>query len=128
MQNANAYKAYKDNNVNYASKERLLLMLLDGAVNFSKLGRQGIVEKDIAKAHENIIKTQNIFYELIYSLDTSIGGEWAKSLMSVYDYIIYRLVQANVKKNLDIMDEVIPLIEELRNTWEEAYRISKIKK
>jgi flagellar secretion chaperone FliS len=128
MQNANAYNAYKNNNVNFASKERLLLMLLDGAVNFSKLGRQAIVDKDIMKAHENIIKTQNIFYELIYSLDVKIGGEWAKTLMSIYDYIIYRLVEANVKKNVEIMNEVIPLIEDLRDTWEEAYRISRVKK
>ncbi|MBU3218542.1 flagellar export chaperone FliS [Clostridium algidicarnis] len=125
MQGNNAYNVYKNNSVNFASKEQLLLMLLDGAVKFSKMGRQAIEDKDIKKAHENIIKTQNIFYELINSLDVSKGGQWAESLLKVYEFIVDRLVVANMKKDINIMDEIIPLIEDVRNTWEEAYKISK---
>lgn len=121
----NAYNAYKTNSVNYASKEQLLLMLLDGAVKFAKMGRQAILDKDVKKAHENIVKTQNIFYELIVTLDVNKGGDWAKSLMNIYDFIVRRLVQANIKKDIAIMDEVIPLIEEVRDTWNQAYQISK---
>ena len=58
---SNGYNAYKNNSVNYASKEQLLLMLLDGAVKFSKIGRQAIVEKDIKRAHDCITRTQDIF-------------------------------------------------------------------
>ncbi|MBV1821850.1 flagellar export chaperone FliS, partial [Bacteroidales bacterium MSK.15.36] len=87
----NAYNAYKTNSVNYASKEQLLLMVVDGAVKFSKIAKQGIEEKDIKKAHENIIKTQNIFYELMATLDVEKGGEWAENLMKIYDFIIQRL-------------------------------------
>lgn len=125
MQTNNAYNAYKNNSVNYASKEQLLLMLLDGAVKFSKIGRQAIVDKDIPKAHINIVKTQDIFYELIVTLDIEKGGEWAKALMSVYDFIVRRLIDANIKKNVDIMNEVIPIIEDVRDTWNEAYKVSK---
>jgi flagellar secretion chaperone FliS len=125
MQNANAYNAYKNNSVNFSSKEKLLLMLVEGAVNFSKIGRQAIVDKDIQKAHINIVKTQNIFYELMVTLDVSKGGEWAAALMKVYDFIIARLVEANIKKEVEIMNEVIPLIEYIKGTWEEAYNIAK---
>ena len=125
MQSANAYNAYKNNSVNYASKDKLLIMLLDGAVNFSKIARQAIVDTEITKAHDNIIKTQNIFYELMNTLDVKQGGEWAKSLMKVYDFIVYRLVDANMKKDFEIMNEVIPLIEDIRDTWTEAYSISR---
>jgi flagellar protein FliS len=125
MQNANAYNAYKANNVNYASKEKLLLMLLDGAVNFSKIARQAIVDKDIQKSHNNIVKTQNIFYELMSTLDINRGGEWAEALMKVYDFIVFRLTEANIKKDVEIMNEVIPLIEDIRDTWQQAYNISK---
>jgi flagellar protein FliS len=125
MQTSNAYNAYKNNSVNYASKEQLLLMLLDGAVKFSKIGRQAIVDKEIAKAHENIIKTQNIFFELMATLDVQKGGEWAENLMKIYDYIIRRLTDANIKKDINIINEVIPLIEDVRDTWNEAYKISK---
>lgn len=121
----NPYAVYKNNSVNYASKEQLLLMLLEGAVRFSKTGRQAILDKNIQKAHENIVKTQNIFYELLISLNVEQGGEWAKSMVDIYNFILRRLTDANMKKDAAIMDELIPLIEEIKNTWEEAYKISK---
>lgn len=125
MHATNAYNAYKTNSVNYASKEQLLMMLVEGAVKYAKIGRQGIMDKDIKKAHENIVKTQNIFYELMVTLDVASGGEWAGNLMNVYDFIVRRLMDANMKKDIIIMDEVIPLIEDIKDTWEQAYKISK---
>lgn len=125
MAAANAYNVYKNNSVNFASKEQLLLMLLDGAVKFAKIARQAIADKNIPKAHENIVKTQNIYYELMVTLDVSAGGEWAKSLMSVYAFITERLTEANFKKDAAILDEIIPLIEDVRDTWNEAYKVSK---
>lgn len=125
MYTANAYSTYKTNSVNYASKDQLLLMLVDGAVKFVKIGKQALIDKDIKKAHENIIKTQNIFYELMATLDVSKAGDWGQSLMSVYDFIVRRLVDANMKKDVGIIDEVIPLIENVKDTWEEAYKASK---
>ena len=58
----NAFNTYKNNSVNFASKDQLLLMLVDGAAKFSKMGRQAILDKDIKKAHDNIVKTQNIYW------------------------------------------------------------------
>lgn len=125
MYTANAYNTYKTNSVNYASKDQLLLMLVDGGVKFAKIGKQAIIDKDVKKAHENIIKTQNIFYELMATLDVSKAGNWGQSLMSVYDFIVRRLIDANIKKDAAIIDEVIPLIENIKDTWEQAYRVSR---
>ena len=125
MYGSNAYSVYKNNSINFASKEQLLLMLCEGAVKFSKIGRQAIVDKDIKKANDNIIRTENIFYELMSSLDVSKGGEWAPAIFSVYEYINRRLIDANVKKDFKIMDEIIPLIEDVKDTWEQAYKLSK---
>jgi flagellar protein FliS len=121
----NAFNTYKNNSVNFASKDQLLLMLVDGAVKFSKIGRQAILDKDVKKAHENIVKTQNIFYELMATLDVSKGGQWAESLMQVYEFIVRRLADANIKKSEEIMDEIIPLIEDVRDTWNDAYKVAK---
>lgn len=121
MNQSNAYGQYKSNSINFASKDQLLLMLLDGAVKFSKIARQAIKDRNVAVANENIKKTQNIFYELIYSLDLNKAKGWGESLVSVYKFIIDRLVQANIKKDVTIMDEVIPIIQEVKNTWNEAY-------
>lgn len=125
MQGSNAYNTYKSNSVNHASRDQLLLMLVEGAVKFAKISRQAIIDKDMQKAHENSIKAQNIFYELMISLDVKKGGDWAESLYKVYDFIIRRLRDANITKDIDIQDEVIPLIEDVRDTWTEAYRVSK---
>lgn len=125
MYTNNAYNTYKTNSVNYASKEQLLLMVLDGAVKFSKIAKQGIEKKDIVKAHENIIKTQNIFYELMATLDVEQGGQWAENLMRIYDFIVQKLLEANIKKDVKVMNEIIPLIEDIRDTWHEAYKIAK---
>ncbi|MGO5065116.1 flagellar export chaperone FliS [Clostridium sp. LCP25S3_F8] len=125
MYTANAYNTYKNNSVNFASKDQLLLMLVDGAVKFSKIARQAMEDKDILKAHENLIKTQDIFYELMVTLDVNQGGQWAHQLMSIYEFIVIRLGEANIKKDTKIMDEVIPLIEDIRDTWYEAEKLSK---
>lgn len=119
----NAYGVYKNNSVNFASKEQMLLMLLDGAVKFAKRAKLAIQENNIKLAHDSIIRTQDIFTELKVTLDTS-AGEWAKQMFNIYSFINERLLQANIKKDEAIMDEVIPLIEEVRNTWNEAYKLS----
>ena len=76
------------------------------------------------KKHDNIIRTQDIFYELMISLDRNAGGEWADNLYAVYEFINHRLVESKHEKRRKIMDEVIPLIEEIRNLWNEAYKLS----
>jgi flagellar protein FliS len=122
--NSNGYNVYKNNAVNYASKEQLLLMLVEGAVKFCKIGRQAIIDKDIKKAHNALIRTQDIFSELMVSLDTK-AGDWAIQLLRVYEFIKRRLIEANMTKDLEIVDEVLPLIEDINETWKEAYKISK---
>lgn len=125
MYTSNAYNAYKQNSVNYASKDQLLLMLVDGAVKYAKIGRQAITDKDISKAHSSIVRTQDIFYELMVTLDVKQAGEWGQQMINIYEFIVRRLGDANIKKDINIMDEVIPLIEEIRDTWYEADKVSR---
>ena len=124
MYGNNALNAYKNKSVNHASKDQLLLMLVDGAVRFSRIAREALASKDIKKSHENLVKVQDIFTELMISLDQN-SGEWAKQMYQVYDFIKTRLFEINIKKDVAMMDELIPVIEEVRNTWHEAYEISK---
>lgn len=121
---SNGYNVYKNNSVTYASKEQLLLMLVDGAVKFAKISRQAIVDKDIKKAHEYLIKTQDIFVELMVTLDLS-EAEWLGNLFEVYGYIKDKLVEVNLKKDLGLLDEVIPLIESVRQLWNDCYKEAK---
>jgi len=124
---SNGYNIYKNNSVNYASKEQMLLMLVEGAVKFTKIARQAIIDKDIEKAHTNLKKGHNIFVELMVTLDVSQAAqtEWTAPLLDVYRFIKDKLVEANLKKNIDIIDEVLPLIESVNKMWQDAYIQSK---
>lgn len=121
---SNGYNVYKNNSVNYASKEQLLLMLVEGAVKFCKVARQAIVDNDIKKAHDALVRSQDIFTELMVSLDTTVG-DWAVQLFRVYEFIKQRLFDANMNKSLEIVDEIIPLVEDINETWQEAYKRAK---
>lgn len=120
----NAVNVYKNNSVNYASKEQLLLMLVDGAVKFAKRAKESINKKDIKNAHEYLTRTQDIFTELMISLDRN-AGEWANNLFNVYEFIKNELFQINMEKNEDRLDKLMPIIEDVRDTWQEAYKLSK---
>ncbi|WP_394870785.1 flagellar export chaperone FliS [Clostridium butyricum] len=121
---SNGYNVYKNNSVNYASKEQLLLMLTEGAVKFCKIARQAIVDKNVKKAHDALVRTQDIFTELMVSLDTK-AGEWAVQMFNVYAFIKEKLFEANMKKSLEVIDEIFPLVEDINETWKEAYKRSK---
>lgn len=121
---SNGYNVYKNNSVNYASKEQLLLMLVDGAVKFAKRAEIALTEKDIQKSHDNLMKTQDIIAELMSTLDQK-AGDWAVQLFRVYRFIYDKLVEANIKKDVKVLQEVMPLIEDVRDLWHETYERSK---
>ncbi|URZ00978.1 flagellar export chaperone FliS [Clostridium felsineum] len=125
MYGSNAYKTYKNNSVTYASKEQLLLMLVDGAVKFSKMARKSMENNDIKNTHEYLIRVEDIFTELMACLDLSKAGEWGGDLFNLYSFINAQLVKANLKKDISILDETMPLIVEIRDMWHEAYKLSK---
>ena len=120
MASSNPYNAYKQNSVKMASKQQLLLMLVDGAVKYTKIARLAIEKKDITRAHNELVRVQDIFTELMVTLDKS-SGQVYEDLYKVYEYIKSRLIEANVA----IIDEVLPLIENVRDTWYEVSKKSK---
>ncbi|WP_040191246.1 flagellar export chaperone FliS [Clostridium culturomicium] len=121
MFTSNPYIAYKQNTINMASKEQLLLMLVDGAVKYTKIAKMAIEKRDIQAAHKELTRVQDIFTELMSTLDMN-AGETAENLFNLYDFIKRQLVQANMKKDVQIIDETLPLIEEVRDMW---YEVSK---
>jgi len=118
MYSANPYNIYKQNYVNMASSQQLLLMLLDGAVKYTKIARMAILNKDIPRAHKELIRVQDIFLELMITMDKNT--KYMEDLYNVYDFIKNELAKANMKKDVNIIDEVLPLIEEIRDMWYEV--------
>lgn len=120
----NGYNVYKNNSINFASKEQLLLMLVDGAVKYAKRAEIAIEKKDIKMAHESLIRTQDIFIELMSTLNRD-AGEWAVQLFKVYEFINNKLIEVNFKKDINLLREILPLIQEVRDIWYEAYEKAK---
>ena len=119
----NAYNQYKENSIFTASPEELTLMLYNGLVKFIMRGIGSIEKKNIQEANTNIIKAQNIVSEFMNTLD--MNYEISGSLNSIYDYMLSRLIDANVAKDKDILEEVLGFAKVLRDTWEQAMKISK---
>lgn len=119
MYTTNPYNTYKQNSVNTASKEQLLLMLLDGAVKYTKIAKLAIKEKNIERAHNELIRVQDIFLELMITMDKD-SGDYMEELYKVYEFIKNELGQANIKKDTQIIDNILPVIEEVRDMWYEV--------
>lgn len=126
MTNSNAYQAYKLNSINTASPEELTLMLYDGAVKFGNQALTAIENKNFEEANRLILRTEDIIQEFRCTLDMKY--EISNTFEIMYEYIYRRLVEANVKKDTEILKEAIGIIKEMRDTWKEAMKLSKISK
>lgn len=121
----NAAMAYKNNAIQTASPAELTLMLYEGAIKFSNIAIMAIENGDVQKAHDNIIKTENIIMEFRSTLDHKYPV-W-EDFERVYDYIYRRLVEANIKKDKEILEEALGYIREMRDTWKEVMKVNRVK-
>ena len=121
----NAYAQYNNSKVLTASPAELTLMLYDGAIKFCNSAEVAIEEKDIQKPHNNIRKVQNIIGYLQSTLDTKYPV--AQDFINIYDYLSQRLVEANVKKDKEILEEVNMHLHSVRDNWKEVMRVNREK-
>lgn len=119
----NPYAQYKQLAVNTASPERLLIMLFDGAIRFCLQARQAIEEKDLEKSNYYLLRCQDIVTELIGSLN--MDYEISNSLIKMYEYINYNLQQANIKKDVQYLEEAERYFREFRDIWTQAAKLAK---
>ena len=118
----NPYAAYQNSKIMTASPAELILMLYDGAIKFSNIAVAAIEKNDIEKAHNNIIKTERIINEFRSSLDPKYPV--SKDFDAVYVYLLRRLHEANIKKDAEIMEEVLKHLRTMRDTWKEVMRLN----
>lgn len=117
------HQAYKQNSVNTATPGELTLLLYNGCLKFMKLAKIAIQENNIEQRNINLIKAQNVIQELMLTLNMDV--EISKSMMQMYDYIFQRLIEANTKNSIEIIDEVEGYVLEFRNTWKEVIQLAK---
>lgn len=119
----NAYNQYKQNSINTSTPEELTLMLYNGLIKFIMRAQSSIMEKDIEKAANSIVRSQDIVLHFRTTLDMKY--ELSQGLDSLYDYMFRRLVEANVKKDHEILGEMLGMAKELRDTWAQAMKLAK---
>lgn len=118
MKIVSPYEKYKQQSVMAASPGELTLMLYEGCIKFLKTAKNYIDEKNIQESHNNLVKAGDIISELMATLDTSY--DISKQLMSLYIYMLEGISQANIKKDGEKVLEIIGLLEELKDAWQQA--------
>lgn len=113
---------YREQMVMTASPAKLIELLLDKAISVIEDAKALIDEKNFKGANEKIIRAQDIVMELNLSLDVEGGGDIAKNLRALYNYMYRTLVEANIKKDVKKLDEVKTLLSDLLSTWQEAMK------
>lgn len=124
MSNQNPLNAYRETNIKTASQGKLVLMLYDGAIKQLNIASSGLsAEKPKLDQISNaIIKAQDIITELMVSLDFERGGDISNNLYSLYIYFNRQLMQANVKKEKELISPVIDMLKDLKNAWIEVFK------
>lgn len=118
-----AINAYQKNAIMTASKAELTLMLYDGAIKFCNIALSGFEKKEYEKINTNLKKAQAIITEFCATLDCKYPV-W-EDFERVYDYIYRCLIDANIHKDEEKLQEALKYIREMRDTWKEVMRLNK---
>jgi flagellar protein FliS len=121
-----AYKKYKETSITSASREKLLLMMYEGAIKFTKKAILDMEQKNIPGKCENIGRAYDIILELNNTLDHKVGGQLAAQLEQLYMFMTEQLVKANINNDVNPLKSVLKLLETLYEGWKQA--VEKIKK
>lgn len=114
----NNLKVYQRVQISGLNQKELIVMLYSGALKFINEGKNLILEKDINRTHEKLSKARDVFVHLLTTLNMEAGGELAEKLSSLYAYFIEKITMANVTKEIGELDDIIPLIQEIKESWE----------
>ena len=123
MPTQNPYEQYQKNKILTASQAEVTLMLYEGAIKFCNIAILAVEQKDIEKASNHIIKTERIIDYFRQTLDMSYPV--AQDFDRVYEYLGRRLVEANLKKDKEILEEVNTHLHTMRDTWKEVMKQNK---
>jgi flagellar protein FliS len=113
----NPQDLYRRQRILTAGPLELIVLLYEGLKKFTVLASRAVEKNDAAKAHENFIKAQNIVSELMSSLDMTIPI--SEDLLRLYEFILHELTEANVKKDISKIPDIVEIIDELCSAWQE---------
>ncbi|MBP9706805.1 MAG: flagellar export chaperone FliS, partial [Oligoflexales bacterium] len=116
----NPYRQYQKTSVTTASRERILLMLYEGAIRFTRQAHAAMKEKKIAEKGRFISKATAILSELMATLDFKVGGQLAVDLENLYVFMIDKLIEGNINNNPECLEQVEALLMTLYTAWKDV--------
>jgi flagellar protein FliS len=116
----NPYKTYQKQAVTTSKPEELTLMLYQGMVKFIRLSKMALQNKNMEECHRFNLRAQDILSELMVTMKK--GYTISDPLLSLYDFMKFRLIEANLGKKVDILEEVEGFAVELTETWSIAMK------
>ena len=115
----NGIKLYQETAVFTQSRGQLIVTLYSGAIRFLTQAITDLELEDYASKGIHIAKASDIIIELNTVLDMDKGGEIAQNLRALYNFMHHHLSEANLKKDAAMIQDVINLLEELKQGWQE---------
>lgn len=116
-------KQYQTNNITTATPEKLMIMLFDGAIQFLQKAKTAIEEKNLQERSKNIEGARKIVRELMRTIDLENGNDVSKSLFRMYNKMAMKLIKANVSRKIELLDEVIEDLMNIRWGFQKAIDI-----
>ena len=116
-------KQYQTNNITTATPEKLMIMLFDGAIQFLQKAKNAIEEKNLQERSKNIEGARKIIRELMRTIDLENGNDVSKSLFRLYNKMAMKLIKANVSRDINLLDEVIEDLSNVRWGFQKAIEI-----
>ena len=117
MENNTTDNEYLKTKVLTAPPEQLQLMLYDGCIRFCRQGREAIQNVQIERSHHFITRAENILLEMANSMRQDLAPEACGNMRKLYMFCYDRLVTANLKKQIEPIDEALKVLYDLRETW-----------
>ena len=118
-----AYAQYNRNKIMTASPAELTLLLYDGAIKFCNVALLGLEQNDMEKVHINITKAEDIIVEFQSTLNHKYAV--AEDFDKIYKYIYELLVEANIKKDRELLERALSELRGMRDTWKEVIKKTK---
>lgn len=118
---SHAFQTYQQTRVTTASGGQLIILAYEGALKWIAKARHELEKPkpDVEQVHQALVRAQAIVGELQASLRMEEGGEVAANLYRLYDFILERLMQANLKKSDEGLEEVVTILRELLDAWKQ---------
>lgn len=111
-------KTCRDLRIKNMSQKELIIFLYKSALELMDQGKERILASDVPGTKEKLNRARNIFLHLLATLNLEKGGEFAKKLSAFYSYFVEKIIMANACNNVDGLDEIIPLVNEIKEAWE----------